>query len=227
MAKFNTKEEYKRWIEGEEWYQTIHLPSGLTTAGKVPTHARGPLFDAIDFKGKTFLDIGCNSGQYCFLAKERGAKRAVGIDINGKRIAQARTLAENENYDVTFLEQGIFEVDTAEQFDIVFCLAVLTEISDIFGAIKKLTELIGERALIELDLAKPLLYVSYSKNWLKGYRGLSRQRALTEVRERNGGEFVVSPTFDVLCRAFGESFKLTRKEGGLRYDLVEVVRLAQ
>ena len=224
MAIFKNKKEYKQWIDEEEWYQTIDLPSGLKTLGKVPTNLRKPLFDQIDFKGKTFLDVGCDSGQYCFLAKDRGSSKVVGIDIDKKRIVQARVLAENEGYDVLFEERGLFDMNAFPRFDVVFCIAVLTEIQDIFGAIEHLKRVIGRVAYIELDLAKPILYASYSKYWLRGYRSLSRRSAVAELRQ-SGDKWVFSLSFKVLEAGFGKEFKLTRKKGGVRYDLVEVVRL--
>lgn len=226
MPLFKDKGEYKEWIESEEWYQTMHLPSGLTTHGKVATDLREPVFNAIDFKGKSFLDVGCNSGHYCFLAKERGAGTVMGIDINTKRLGQARIIAENEGYDIAFEERSIFDTNSLPQFDIVFCIAVLTEIQDLFGAVDNLKRLIGDYALVELDLAKPIVYASYSKKWLKGYPTLSRRTAVTEVRQSNGGMWVISPSLDVLRNVFGSEFKLARKEGGVRYDLVEVRRVA-
>ena len=39
------------------------------------------------------LDIGCNSGQYSFHAKNAGARTVVGIDVDEKRIYQAGMLA--------------------------------------------------------------------------------------------------------------------------------------
>jgi 2-polyprenyl-3-methyl-5-hydroxy-6-metoxy-1,4-benzoquinol methylase len=155
MAIFKNKEEFKKWIEENEWYQTMNLPSGLSIQGKVPTQLREPLFDSIDFKGKSFLDVGCNSGQYCFIAKDRGASEVVGIDFDGKRINQARIIAENENYDVRFEEKSIFDTGIEKKFDIVFCIAVITEIQDTFGAIEALKKFIGSYALIEISLAKP------------------------------------------------------------------------
>ncbi len=227
MPVFRNKEEYKQWIESEKWYQTIHLPSGMKTPGKVPTHLREALFEAIDFKGKSVLDVGCNSGQYAFMAKDRGAAEVVGIDVSSKRISQARVLAENEGYDVTFEERGIFDMDTSRRFDIVLCIAVLTEIPDTFGTIEQLKRLIGKRALVELNLAKPILYASYSKEWLRGYPQLSRRTAVAEVRKITSGEWVVNPSFDVLCSVFGDEFELTRTKGGVRYDVVEIVRKKQ
>jgi SAM-dependent methyltransferase len=226
MAIFTNKDEYKKWIEREDWYQTITLPSGLITPGKVPTQLREPLFDSIDFKGKTFIDVGCNSGQYCLMAKARGARAVTGIDVQAKRIAQARVIAENEGLDVTYEERSIFDTDNFGRFDILFCIAVLTEIQDTFGAIEKLKNLIGKYALIELDIAKPVLYASLSTRWIKGYPDRPRRTAVTEVREIRGGKWAISPSLDVLRAVFGKEFKITSKGKGIRYDVIEVVRVA-
>ena len=39
--------------------------------------------------GKTVLDVGCNSGGYCFIAAQLGARRAIGFDIRQHWIDQA------------------------------------------------------------------------------------------------------------------------------------------
>ncbi len=225
MAIFKNKDEYKSWILSEDWYQTINLPSGLSTAGKVPTQLREPLFSGIDFKGKTFIDVGCNSGQYCLMAKQRGAHRVMGIDVNEKRLTQAKTLAENESLDIQYEVRSVFDTDSLGRFDILFCIAVVTEIQDTFGAIEKLKNMIGKYALIELDIAKPIAYLSASTQWIKGYPNLSRRTAVTEVREIRGGKWAISPSLDVLKAVFGNEFKVTLKGKGIRYDVVEVVRI--
>lgn len=43
-----------------------------------------------DFSGKSFLDLGCNEGFFCIEAKNRGAEKVVGIDINIDFIIKAR-----------------------------------------------------------------------------------------------------------------------------------------
>ena len=37
--------------------------------------------DEIDFRGRSVLDIGCNLGNFCREAAQRGAVRAVGVDL--------------------------------------------------------------------------------------------------------------------------------------------------
>jgi SAM-dependent methyltransferase len=222
---FSTKEEYKAWVLEQDWYQTIELPSGITTPGKFPTQLRTPVFDTIDFKGKSVLDVGCNSGQHSFLAKVRGATRVVGVDVDEKRLNQARVLAEQEKLEATFEKGSIFDLAKYGQFDVVLCIAVLTEIEDFFGAVAELKKVIGEKAYIELALAEPLLYLSTSRQFFRGEGSLSRQKAVAEVREIKGGGLVISPTIEVLRVAFGPEFSIERKKGGVRYELVEITRV--
>jgi hypothetical protein len=60
-------------------YQTIERMAQKQRAVKLP-----------DFKGKNILDVGCDHGFWCWLAAERGAAIAVGLDrnrpVNGKII---------------------------------------------------------------------------------------------------------------------------------------------
>ncbi len=223
---FTTKEEYKGWIDSQDWYQTIELQNGLVTPGRFPTHKRIPALKTVDFEGKSVLDIGCNSGQNSLLAKAQGASKVVGVDVDARRLKQAGILARNEGLDVTFLNRSIFDLND-ERFDVVLCIAVLTEIPNFFEAVEKLKRVIGDYALLELDLAKPLLYLSFSKHWLRGHRNLSRRAAVSEVRELGDGRWVISPSFKVLQALFGDGFQLRRRKGGIRYDLVEVRRVVQ
>lgn len=223
--EFPNKEAYEAWVKEQEWYQTIELPSGVTTPGKFPTHLRTPVFDTIDFDGKTVLDVGCNSGQHSFLAKDRGAARVLGVDVDTKRLKQARTLAQYEGYAISFEEGSIFDLAKHGTFDVVLCIAVLTEIEDFFGAVAELKKVIGTKAYIELALAEPVVYLSTSRQFFRGEGTLPRQKALAEVRQIKGGGLVISPTIEVLRAAFGDEFTIERKKGGIRYQLVEVTRV--
>jgi len=221
---FETIDDYRKWIYSQSWYQTIELSNGLKTPGKFPTYKRIAALKTIDFEGRSVLDVGCNSGQYSLFAKQRGASSVLGIDVDKHRLSQARILAKNEKLDVEFRKESLFELSSHQKFDIVLCVAVLTEIPDLFGAVEKLKQVIGGYAFVELDIAKPLLYLSSSKNWIKRYDGLSRRTAISEVRKLKDGRMVFSPSFEVLEAMFGEDFKLSKKRGGVRYDLVEVRR---
>jgi len=44
-----------------------------------------------DLTGKSLLDIGCNEGYFCRIAKERGASRVIGIDFSKPHLEYARS----------------------------------------------------------------------------------------------------------------------------------------
>ena len=80
-------------------------------------------------------------------------------------------------------------------------------------------------AFIELNLAKPLIYVSKSKSWLKGSSGISRRKSIGEFRQTKRGDWVISPSFEMLKEMFGKNYKLKYLGHGVRYDMVEVYKV--
>ncbi len=214
--------ENKEWIDNQDWYQIIELGDGTITPGKFDTRKRFPFFDKIDFSGKSVLDVGCNSGAYCLMSKRRGAGRVIGVDINENRLKQARKLAELENLDITFEKRGIETINSIGTVDIVFCIAVLTEVQDILGALNQLKSVIGQAAYIELSLAKPIGYLSWSTNWIRNLLKFD-PFSLFELRETRVG-FMLSPSLNALRKIFGRDFRIQALGKGVRYDMVRIVR---
>ena len=219
-----SREQMSEWIESQSWYQTIELHDGLVTPGRFDTRRRLVQLSTIDFTNKRVLDVGCNSGQYCLFAKKMGASEVVGIDIDEQRLTQARRLASYERCDVTFETKDLSEIQSMGSFDVVLCLAVLTEISDLFGVVRSLRSAIGDYALLELDLARPLLYLPRLSRWFHRKLPLGITRNVAEIRMTKRGDFVICPTLGVLASAFGGAFILRELGRGLRYDLVKVQR---
>ena len=217
------REKLEVWIANQSWYQTIELSNGLVTPGKFDTKRRIKFLECIDFNNQTVLDIGCNSGQFCLYAKKRGAQRVMGIDISHERLEQARKLADLEGLEIDYFERGLFDAKDFEPFDIVFCFSVLTEISDFFGALEVLKRLIKEQAYVELDLAKPLCYISYSRNWVYKTAGIPRHKAVAEIRHTKHG-FMVSPTFEVLKNTLGSNFTVDSLGQSVRYEMIHISR---
>ena len=156
IVRLKNIEEYKKWLSGQDWYQTIHLKDGLVTSGKLNTDSRIEWFDEFDFSGKTVLDVGCNSGQYSFYAKKTGARSVTGIDVNEKRIYQAKMLALNEDLDVDFHVAGVEQVADFGKFDIVICIAVVTEVENVLGALRAIRNATNKTAILEMDLMRVL-----------------------------------------------------------------------
>ncbi|HXF64486.1 MAG TPA: class I SAM-dependent methyltransferase [Caldilineaceae bacterium] len=219
-------DDIQAWIDSVKWYQTIELSNGLKTKGIVNVSNRFKYFKGIHLRGATVLDIGCNSGGYCLWAKKQGARRVVGIDIDPIRLDQARRLAEIEQLDIEFLNMGIAELADFDRFDVVICIAVLTEVTDLFGSLAIIKNLIGRHCLLELCLARPALYLSLSRNWLFGFKKISRRAAVMELLESKRG-FMIAPTLPILRAFFGEEFSVEYAGKGERYDMLRIQRLCR
>jgi SAM-dependent methyltransferase len=66
--------------------------------------------------GDVVYDLGCGDGRLVIAAAKRGAKKAVGVDIDPERIREARENARSEGVadKVTFIEGDLFEVDFSD-----------------------------------------------------------------------------------------------------------------
>jgi 2-polyprenyl-3-methyl-5-hydroxy-6-metoxy-1,4-benzoquinol methylase len=219
-----TVKAQKEYISKQTWYQEICLSNGLTTKGTVSISERMDRLPEIDFSNKSVLDIGCNSGGHCLWAKQRGARKVVGVDLSLDRISQARTLAKFEQTQINYYNKNFFNIDFKSKFDIVFCFAVITEIQDLIGALNKLKNLIGNIAYLEINLARPKIYVSSSRTWLRGFTGIKRHKAVVEIYQHKNG-LTLSPTLEVLRLILGPDFKIRFIGKGVRYDLIEITRI--
>lgn len=225
IIKIKNEDDYKNWISNQDWYQTIDLNNGLTTAGKVKTNLRIEWFNQFNFTNKTVLDIGCNSGQYSLYAKKRGAKNVVGIDIDKKRIYQAKMLAKNEGLDVKFNEASIENVNQFGKFDIVICIAVVTEVENILGAIRSIKKATNEIAILEMDLARPLIYMSLNKNWWKKNNRISKLGRVAEFHKHKHSGWVIRPSIEMIREIFGKEYKVSFLGNGLRYYKLVIERI--
>jgi len=150
-----TTEKIKAWVEAQTeanyWYQTIPVRGQIVTPGKTDSLRRLRLLGLPDdLSGKSVLDVGCNSGMLCFECKKRHADRVVGVDVQPNRLKQARILAEIMGLDIEFREMNLFHVAELGQFDVVFCIAVLTEVTDLLGGLEVLKKVTGETLYLEL-----------------------------------------------------------------------------
>jgi len=223
--KFKNQEDYEAWLNNQDWYQSFYLDSGIEVTGKVKTYKRLKFLNQIKFQNKTVIDIGCNSGQYCFFAKKNAASRVVGIDLDEKRIQQAKILSANECLDVDFFNDSFEKASELGRFDIVFCFAVLTEVENIIGALKVLKQSINKEAYIEMGISKPFLHWSFSRSWLKKDSKLGRLDRLGEfVRHKHAG-WVIYPTMEVIKDIFGSKFQIESLGMGLRYELIHIKKI--
>lgn len=108
--------------------------------------------------GMQVADIGCGTGNMtCWLAKQVGSKgRVIGFDISNEQLEIARKKATDANQrNVEFVERDICALDEFnEQFDLVYCRFLLTNLKDPDSGLKKMAQLVkpgGILACGELD----------------------------------------------------------------------------
>lgn len=77
-----------------------------------------------EIRGKTVLDVGCGFGREAVLFALKGAL-VTGIDLSEQSISKARDFAQHIGVSVNFLVGNVDLLNYNEQFDIVFCRAIL------------------------------------------------------------------------------------------------------
>ncbi len=112
---------------------------------------------AINWKGKTVLDVGCGTGLMAYEVARRGGKRVVGIDYSRDGIAHARAQYSHAN-----LEYRCEDVaDHHGRYDIIVSLGTLEHIDDPLSTLKQLKRMLTPKGMLVLT----------SPNWLnpRGY----------------------------------------------------------
>lgn len=142
------------------WYQNIDLKNGIRTKtrqvwGEEIDHPK-TRWKAVEkafpatFAGKSVLDVGCNAGFFSFVAAERGADYVCGIDANEKYIRQAQFANELRGDNVDFRALPIQRLSSLERkFDITICIGLLYHLADIYGAIRSISAMTTEMAIVE------------------------------------------------------------------------------
>lgn len=101
--------------------------------------------------GRSFLDVGCNGGGYCFLARRLGANRVVGFDPREHWIRQARFLKRFVGDDA--LEFFVARLEDLEpgRFDVTLFKGVFYHLPDPIHALSEICDRTQE--LVILDTA--------------------------------------------------------------------------
>lgn len=171
-----TEAEIRSFLENEQLgYQKIDLPYGLSTPG----HARGQakrlaIPERLD--GKSVLDVGSFLGAFCIEALQRGAQRAVGLELNRERLRQAEEIGRFLGLRPEYVRADIEDWPIDEPFDVTLCLNILHHLRDPIGTLRKLALKTRERLIVEAaslgdhDAAKHGLDATVWTRWLFGRR---------------------------------------------------------
>ena len=143
-----------------DWFHSIALRPGLTTAGmkstEIMTGEEEALLGPFDLRGRSLLDIGAWNGYFSFAAKRRGAARVLATDDFTWRHPHYRGA---ESFDLVRAELEL-EVETAiidptlisgalGRFDVVLFLGVFYHLFDPIDVMQRLREVTGQLLLVE------------------------------------------------------------------------------
>lgn len=161
MASF-FEASYKDLIyrpNGLDWWQSIPLPDGNRIAG---AHAdrivqlkvwKNLYLDPAEVAGKRILDIGANDGFYTIAALVAGAQKVTAINTADRPSFPANLLFASKQWNVV-PEIVVDDFQTHpfhETYDIIFFLGVLYHLENIFGALRRLHELLNDRGLLLVE----------------------------------------------------------------------------
>ena len=126
------------------WYHNVEFAKGVESnpSGRDYPMARWRILNGViplDLRGKSVLDIGCNSGFFSFEMKKRNAGRVVGVDIMQYLLAQSRFGSHWFDLPMDLRECGAYDVDRLEeQFDVVVFIGVLYHLKHPLYALEKI-----------------------------------------------------------------------------------------
>ena len=88
---------------------------------------------------KNVLDIGCGGGILSEELCKQGAK-VTGLDSSSKSISIAKQHAEQNNYDIKYINNSIFEITDLDIYDIVICFEMIEHINKPNDLIEKINK---------------------------------------------------------------------------------------
>ena len=94
---------------------------------------------------KNVLDIGCGGGILSEELCKQGAK-VTGIDSSSKSISIAKQHAEQNNYDIKYINKSIFEITDLGIYDFIICYEMIEHINEPNDLIKKIKELSSKKS---------------------------------------------------------------------------------
>ncbi len=145
------------------WYQSFNLADWLRIEAVHDSDSVLACLDRLgfprDFSDKIVLDVGCNAGYYSFVAKSRGAKRVVAVELDRHFLQQAQYMSNLLGLDVEFLHDDVHNVNTGlGTFDVVICTGLMYHIADPTNVLARLSDVCTDMLLIESEfLTDPAL----------------------------------------------------------------------
>ncbi len=153
-------------VEKYYWWHTIDLGDGVITPGRksldlMQLEAK-TLFDGVDLRHKTVLDVGAWNGGFCVEAARRGAAKVVGLDhatwnnprLHGRETFDLVSRATGNRFDAVDidLDKPGLSLDFLAKFDIVLFSGVFHHLVDPIAATREIAALAKECLIVETHI---------------------------------------------------------------------------
>ena len=103
-----------------------------------------------NINNKRVLDIGCGGGILSEQLHKEGAE-VTGIDSSSKSIKIARQHAEEQNYNIKYINKSIFDITDLDNFDVIVCFEMIEHIDKPDKLINKINELGAKKSSLFLS----------------------------------------------------------------------------
>jgi len=103
---------------------------------------------------KKILDIGCGYGADLEFLKDSGVKNLTGIDASASCVRLVKENVKLDNIDV--YEQGIYNIELNNKFDIAYSNMVLDQVDDLDSAFKNVAKTLNKNGVYVFSVAHPL-----------------------------------------------------------------------
>ena len=151
-------------VDGLPWHHSIDLGGGVVTAGSKSLSICGDeanlIFDRVDLRGRTVLDVGAWNGFFSFEAKRRGATRVLATDsycwshpqIRGREAFDLARAALGADVDAREIDIADLSAETVGKFDVVLYLGVFYHRYDAIEALARVAVLTQHVLIVETHL---------------------------------------------------------------------------
>jgi tRNA (mo5U34)-methyltransferase len=159
-------DDIKTRVGAFPWFHSIDLGDGVVTPGdksaSTCSSEASRIFDRIDLKGRSVLDVGAWNGFFSFEARRRGAARVLATDsftwrhpvFRGREAFELARATLNADVESREIDVSDLSPESVGQFDIVLYLGVFYHRYDAIEALARVSRLARELLIVEtlLDL---------------------------------------------------------------------------
>lgn len=153
----------RHWDADTPAYQRRHhraLVGDLVWGPSVPPESRLGVLG--DVRGKDVLELGCGAGESLVWVKQKGARRAVGLDLSGKRIEQARAHASKVGVEVEWIVGTARDLGglADASFDVVFSSYAFGFVPDLPGCFRECARVLRPGGLFAWSWGSPFWQIA-------------------------------------------------------------------